>query len=133
MSMEMGKFENKLTDSDKEVLTKLEKRLIEIRSSLGKADENENPSQPIDDEDLVEDNEEKERRQALGNELEKEELEIIGAIKWIGEHGDVCAFAGCDSKVGDRRRQADPASITCAEHREEEDRILRELHMGINS
>lgn len=117
--------------SDEEILSLLENRLIEIRKNLKKTDSVEDPGLQADDEDTLEAGEEKDVQHALGNELKEGEMEILGSIKWIKEHGNACAFAGCHNTVSNERRLADPASITCTEHMDEEDQILRDLIMGI--
>jgi RNA polymerase-binding transcription factor DksA len=115
--------------SDEEVLTILAERLKKVRTDLGKSDANEDPGLIADDEDQEEAGEHKDTQQAIGNELQKEMQEIEGAIKWIKEHGNACAYPGCSNKVENRRREADPASITCTKHMEDEDQIFHDLAM----
>lgn len=132
--MTMEGFQNESVETNTDwVLGQLAERLKKIRIDLGIADANEDPDTIADDEDRDEAGEEKDTRQAIGDELLKEEQEILGAMKWIKEHGDTCAFPGCANKVGSRRRAADPASITCTEpeHMEAEDSIVREIAMGL--
>lgn len=130
MTMEGFKDEKK-APTNEEILDKLRQRLKKIQTDLGKTTKTEDVGLIADDEDLKEAREEGEARQALGAELSMGEKEIAGAIKWIEIHGNNCAFPGCQNKVSDRRRQADLASITCTEHMEEEDGVLKDLAMGL--
>lgn len=127
-------FEDKsdIEYSNEWALAELAKKLDDVRVKLARFKKVEDFSK-ADEEDDMEAGEERNLDQEMKQVLLDQEQEILGSMSWIKEHGDACAFPGCKNKVSAKRREADPASITCSipEHMESEDALIRDIVMGL--
>ena len=67
-------------------------------------------------------NQDRVRREELLNNAHERLQEIDGTIAWANEKGFTCRI--CGKEIEDERLEADPASITCREHVNQEDEVL---------
>lgn len=112
--------------NDQYYLTRLEQKLAELKNELSndearlKEIQDDKPMSSDDVGSQRDDRETLEQQIANTNDLINEAERALG---WTKEHGFVCAFPGCKNKIEPKRLEVDISSITCIEHRDEEDKI----------
>ncbi|OJI08628.1 MAG: hypothetical protein COV08_03595 [Candidatus Vogelbacteria bacterium CG10_big_fil_rev_8_21_14_0_10_49_38] len=100
-------------------LHRLEQELETIKASLA---ETIIIKDDIDTRDDITENQEtrEEQTQIIATYRERQN-EIERALRWTEQHGAVCAV--CGEPISEARLEADPASITCRKHMNQEDSI----------
>jgi len=76
---------------------------------------------PDTGDDSAENQETRDQQEEIVKNYLERKREIERAIKWTKENGSICAV--CRQPIEESRRDADPASITCKAHRDEDDTI----------
>ena len=104
--------------NDQYYLTKLGSELRSISEALANDTKIEGPDTG---DDAAEVQEERDQQEQIVSNYRDRQAVIERAVKWIKEKGGVCAV--CGKPIEETRRDADPASITCKEHRDLEDTI----------
>jgi len=99
-------------------LADLRQELAEIESELAKI-------VPIEatatGDDVAEAQETRDQQQQIVATRKERQVEIERALIWKASHGNRCAV--CDQTIENARLEADLASITCIEHRDQEDTV----------
>ena len=76
---------------------------------------------PDTGDDAAEVQEERDQQEQIVGNYSDRQAEIERAIKWIKEKGGICAV--CGKKIEGPRRDINPASITCIEHKDQENSL----------
>jgi RNA polymerase-binding transcription factor DksA len=110
--------------SDQSYLDLLKDKVVNLQSEKERAESELRDIQddkPVSTDDVGSQRDDRERLE--GEIRNTEDLIIEGerALRWVQENGFICAV--CQKPIERDRLDADPASITCKEHRDEEDTI----------
>lgn len=98
----------------------LEKEILRLNKEIEKL-KNEEIDEPVSADDFASVQQDRVRQEELIHNAQERLTEVERALAWAKEHGFVCAI--CQGEIESARLEADPASITCKEHRDKEDEI----------